>query len=239
MIKRILAIICLPILAISCKKNGSSPTPTPTPSYFSMTAGNTWNYKRTTNPSTTPVSTNYTLTSTSRDSVAGTRSYHVFTNSAGPNEYYAASGTDYYNYTIFNLPGGTSSVQAENLYLKSASALNTTWDQNLPPITVSGITANLMLSDTIKEKGLTKVVNGITYTDVIHVSSGLKIISTSPPLAGITSALTSNIHNYYAPKYGMISSYTKIDLVYNPGGGFPAINQSNETQIELQSAVVN
>ena len=60
----------------------------------------------------------------------------------------------------------------------------------------------------IIEKGLTKVINGITYKNVIHVST--TISSSAIPSA----SLTSDIHSYYAPNYGLINNNTIVHLDY-------------------------
>ena len=219
----------LPVLAISCKKNSSTPTPVVVPSYLSITNGNVWNYELTNNPSTTPVTSSYSLTSSATDTTINSRLYHIFNRSAsGTKEYYYVNGNEYYEYLSIPLLGN---VQFENIFLKSDAAAGAVWSQTIPPIIYSGVTANLIKNDTIKEKGLTKVVKGITYTDVVHVTSGLKILSVSPPLIP-TTALTAVIDNYYAPKVGRIYSSNNIQLVVPPP---VSISQGLENKTELVS----
>jgi hypothetical protein len=51
-------------------------------------------------------------------------------------------------------------------------------------------------------------VNGLTYNDVIHVKTDIAV-------AGVpASALTSDIHTYYAPNAGIIENTNKINLNY-------------------------
>lgn len=223
------AILMLPVLAISCKKD--SGTSTPAVKFMSLTTGSTWNFKLTNNPSSTstPV-TNYTLTATSGDSVANAKTYKIFTNSSGANEYYNITGSDYYTYR--KLPAALGGASIEVLYLKDNAALNDTWSQTTP-ITVSGFTLNLTLTNKIAQKGISRTVNGITYTDVIDVETTLSV-SGIPVF--ITYSLISDIHYYYAPKYGQIENNTKIDFTASGIPGFTPVHFEQRT--ELQSATI-
>ncbi len=49
--------------------------------YLTTSTGSTWNYHETDSSGTTPVNTDYTITSTARDTSINSKSYHVFTNS--------------------------------------------------------------------------------------------------------------------------------------------------------------
>ncbi len=203
------AVLILVLGQVSCKKSDSTPTPTPAVvSYFSATAGNSWNYEYTSNPGSTPVVSSYSLTSTNRDSSINGHSYHVFsrTDAVGA-EYYYINNSDYYEY--LNLPV-LDTIRSENLFLKSDLAAGASWTQNLSPVTYLSITANLAKSDTIIEKNISKTVKGIVYDSVIHVRGAIKIVSIVPPL--ITPTLTSTIDNYYAPRVGRIYSYLKVHL---------------------------
>lgn len=209
----------------SCKKDDdSSGTPAPV-KFMSLTAGSTWNYKFTDNPSTAPAVSNYTVTATSNDSVANGRTYKVFTNSSGPNEYYNITGSDYY--TFRKLPDVLGGVSVEVLYLKDNLNANGTWSQTIP-ITYSGIPLQLTFNNTIAEKGITKVVNGVTYTGVTKVKTTLAV--TGIPFA---YTLDSDIEYYYAPKVGQIENNTTIDLTVT---GFPPTHVEQKT--ELQSSTI-
>ncbi len=225
---RFWAIIMLPALAISCKKDEGTPAPVAV-SYLNIASGNVWNYEVTNNPSTAPMVSTYTLTSSPTDTTINARQYHIFNRSTGgTKEYYYVNGNDYYEYLSIALLGN---IQFENLFLKTGAAAGQTWSQVIPPIIYSGITANLVKNDTIKETGLTKIVKGISYTDVVHVSSGLKIQNVNPPLVP-TNALTAVIDNYYAPKVGRIYSSNNIKLVVPPP---VSITQGVENKTELVS----
>jgi hypothetical protein len=215
-------------IAISCKKD-SGGTSTPE-KFMSLTAGSTWNYKLTNNPSTTPVTSNYTLTASNNDSTANGRTYRIFTNSAGPNEYYNITGDDYY--TFRTLPAALNVAPVELIYLKGNAGVNDIWFKDVPVTVDIGlpfpVTITIKLTQKIAQKGITRVVNGITYNNVIDVQTDLS--ASGIPVA---YTLTSNIHYYYAPKVGQIESYTKIDFTTT---GFPPVNF--EEKRELQSSTI-
>ncbi len=188
----------------SCQKSNTDPVPgTGATVYMSLTAGGTRNYETTNNnPPSAP--TTYSLVSTNRDTAIGTRSYHVFTNSStGGSAYYNQSGSDYYSFQ--SLPSGMGSP-IENLYLKSAAALNESWTQNFSVAIPGAGSVPITVVNKIQEKGISYTVNNINYTGVIHVVTTLS----SAFIPG--TALTTNINTYYAPKVGEIENTTIIDL---------------------------
>ncbi len=221
--KVLFACISISLLAVSCSKS-DDPTST-AEKYMSITAGSTWNYHRTDN--VTPAnSTDYTITSSNRDTTAAGKSYHVFTNSNGSSEYYNITGSDYYTLQAFSL-GGTDTT-LENLYLKDGAALNSSWSQ---AYTLNvGIPVGVTVTNKIQEKGISKTIGSTNYTNVIHVVTTISI----PTLATLGGSITTDIHYYYAPKYGMIQNDAKIDLVVPPAG----INQHTDTKTTLQSATI-
>jgi hypothetical protein len=200
-----LFVFALSFVSISCKKDSTPPTVTPVDKYMTFTTGSTWNFEKVSNPSSaTPVTTNYTITSSSRDTTINSKPYQVFTNSnGGPGEYYYNSGNDYYTYRT--LPSDFGNEYVEIIYLKDNAAVGTEWSQTYP-ITYSGVAIALTLNNKIEERGITKNVNGKDYTDVIRVSTN--ITATAP----IPFTLTDEINYYYAPKYGSIKEENKIDV---------------------------
>ena len=213
------------LLAISCSKS-DDPTPIGD-SYMSLTAGSSWNYQFTDN--ITPANNNtYTVTSTNRDTTAAGKSYHVFTNSNGGNEYYNITGNDYFTLQALSL--GTTDTTIENLYLKNGAAVNTSWVQNYT-IPAGGVNAQITVTNKIQETGIAKMVGSTNYTNVIHVVSTI----TSATISALPgSSLTTNIHYYYAPKYGMIQNDAKIDLIVP----LLSIVQHTDTQTKLLSATI-
>lgn len=195
--------IILCFFAASCDK-GNDPAPTPSSEvYMGYAPGNVWTYEETNN--TPPASSaTYTLNSTNKpDTVVNGNPYHIFTRSSdGASEYYYKNGENYYSFR--SLPSSVGGANIESLYLKSNVAVNTTWSEVVSLNTPLG-PVNITMNYTIKEKGISKSVNNTNYNNVIHVSGTL---SAPPPF---NTGLTSDIHWYYAPKYGLIQNETKID----------------------------
>ena len=202
----IFSISVITLLGVSCKKDDPLvPVPPAADKYMSVTAGSTWNYELTDNSATAPVIKLYTVTSTNRDSTINTEAYHVFTNSESGNEYYYIDGNDYYNFR--SLPAALGGANVENIYLKDNVSASNGWPQAYP-ITVNGISTTATVTNTITAKGLTKVVNNISYTDVIQVTTTIAVV-------GVPAAsLTTDIQSFYAPKWGMIQSINKIKINY-------------------------
>jgi len=229
--KKILFWCLVPAFAIvsSCKKDTTSPPPPPAEKFMSLTAGSTWNYKFTNNPSTTPVSSNYAVSATSRDTTANGKTYRVFSNTAGANEYYNITGSDYY--TFRSLQTSFIDTSLEVLYLKDNLDVNGTWKQDFGfSVDFFGTSIPLTLSfnNKIAQKGITKTVNGVTYTDVTDVETTLSLAGSPVPVT-----LTSNIHYYYAPKVGQIENKTVITF---SATGITPTNIDQKT--ELQSATI-
>ena len=221
--KIIFSFFCLVSLAISCSKNDNPSTPVASAvKYMTTTQGSAWNYESIDNVA---VSTSlYLITSTSRDSTVNGRLYHVYTNSSNnASEYYNIAGGDYYSYQ--NLPASVGGSKAENLYLKENVDVNTSWNQSYN-ITVSGVPVTVTLTNKITEKGINRTVNGIAYSNVIHVQTSLAA-------AGVpSSSLTSDIQSYYAPKVGLIENTTKINLNYL------GVVSNTDTQIKLKTSTI-
>ena len=199
------AFLALIIVGSACTKSDSTNTTVVLDKYMSLSSGSTWNYRLVNN--LTLVTTNYVLASTSRDSTINGKAYHVFTNSnTGINEYYYTTGNDYY---AFRTLGALSNVQVEDNYLKDNAAVGTSWSQSFN-ITVPGlpIAVPVTITYTIVDKGNSRTVNGIVYTDVIH-SSGVITSSFVP-----SSALVTDIQNYFARKYGFVETSNKLNLNY-------------------------
>jgi hypothetical protein len=218
-----ISLLLLLSTAFSCKKNNDN---TPPDIFMSFAPGLSWQYRVTDN---TPggTTTNYTLTSTSRDTLVGSRSYHVFTNSNGnTSEYYNNSGSEYYTYR--GLGGAvTGGTQLELLYLKSDAPVGTTWSQSFN-LTVPNVPLPIPITVnyTIAEKGGSRVVNNVTYSNVTRVNSSIS--SSLIPATG----LTSDIQNYLAPKYGSIESINKINI------NFSGVVQNVDTRTFLVTSTI-
>lgn len=193
----------LSALMISCKKDEITTQP-PAEKFMSLNSGNTWNYQQIDSPSTaTPDTSDYQVKATDRDTTINSKSYKVCTGNDGSMQYYNISGSDYYTYR--KLPDALGGGFVEILYLKDNLAVGGTWTQT-SPVTISGYTIDMTLNNRINQKGITKTVNGITYTNVTDVATTLSIAIPIP------YTLTSEIHYYYAPKVGQIENDTQIHL---------------------------
>ncbi len=220
--KKLFVLVTLCTFSFSCKKNSSTSQPPAAVPYMSITPNSSWQFQLTDNIT---VKTNtYVLTSTSRDTSIGGKNYHVFTNStAGLSEYYNISGADYYNYR--DLGVNFSSAKLEILYLKDNLKAGDTWQQSFT-LNASGFPIPVTITNKIEEKSISRTVNGIAYNDVIHVSS--TIASSFIP----ADKLVTDIHNYYAPKAGVIESTYSIDLNYPP-----IVNKINTKTILLSADI--
>jgi hypothetical protein len=206
------------------KETPNTNPPVTSDAYLNTTAGSTWTYHEDNSSGATPTSSDYTVTSTDKDSTVGSRKYHIYNFSYGGSRYLNISGNDYYQ---FDSIAGSNGTILERIYLKDNLDAGATWSQdfniNYPGLPV---TAPLKITNKIVEKGISRTVNSIEYKNVIHVSTSLS--SSVIPEASLTSAIDS----YYAPKYGLIEGTTKINL------NFLGISQKVDVSTQLKSAVL-
>lgn len=191
---KILILTAIAIITFSaCKKDGGSTPPAP-PEYMPMTAGSTWTYQ----PSQGSA---YTLTATSRDTVALGKTFKVFTNSNGENRYRMKSGNDYYRLTI--IPDIAPNGFAE-LYLKDNQPVKSTWKISLP-VSVPNIPIPLTadLNYTIKAKDTTVSVNNKVFNKVIRVRLDVSLASFGTIGGG---------DFYYADKVGLVETKFEINM---------------------------
>lgn len=224
--KTITLIFCFAtILFTSCQKSDPGNTgPQQNETYSNNTSASTWNYHEVNSSSGTPVNSDYTLTSSSTDTAINSKSYHVYKYSYGGSQYLNITGHDYYQYD--SIAGGLGQI-FERLYLKDDLSQGSTWKQDIT-VTVPGFIVPIPLTVTnkIAEKGISRIVNSITYINVIHVSTG---ISTAVIPA---ASLTSDINSYYAPRYGLIENTSLVQLNYQ------GITENVNIQTKLVSATL-
>lgn len=191
----------------SCTKNSSNNNKPTTATYLNTNAGSTWNYHTVDSSGATPTSADYTLTSGSQDTTLNNKKYHIYAISSGGSQYMNLTGNSYYQYDSVPVPGGG---KIERLYLEDNAAVNQTWNQSftLNSIPNSPVAIPLTVTNTVVEKGISRMVNGVNYSNVIHISTNLS--SSLVPSAAFTSAIDS----YYAPNYGLIESKTIVHLNY-------------------------
>ena len=202
-----LVIPAILVFVISCGKTKTPPPVTQAATYLTISAGSSWTFRQIDSSVTTPTTVNYTLTSTSRDTAINSKSYHIYNQSNSGLLYLSVVGNNYYEFD--SLPAVFGAGVFENLYLKENAAVGTSWTQN-QSVNISNLPFPIPVTLTynIAGTGMTMVLNNITYTNVIHVVTTV----TSSLIPG--SGLSSNINSYYAKKYGLIQSSTKINLDY-------------------------
>ncbi len=202
--KTIAYLFAATLIFSACKKSDSGSTTT-TDVYVNATAGSSWSYRQT-DLSGTNTPSDYTVTSTSDDTTINSRKYHVYHYSYGGSEYLGVDGNNYYQYDSIPVSGG---INIERLYLEADAAEGATWNQSFS-LTIPGfpVAVPLTVSNKIAEKGISRTVNGIAYSNVIHVSTTLS--SALIP----ASSFSSGIDSYYAPKYGLIENTSVIQLNY-------------------------
>jgi hypothetical protein len=204
--KSILLPFCLIIFLITgCGKDDTNPEPQ-TETYITTSANSTWNYQESDN--IPPQSgSNYTITSTNRDTTINGKIYHIYSDSGGDDRFLNVTGHDYYQYD--SLPLGLGSGVFERLYLKDDVAVSANWVQTLT-VDIPGlpIPIPITITNTVAEKGISRTVNNVEYKNVIHVSTSIS--SALIPAA----SLTTDISSYYAPKFGLIENNNVVELDY-------------------------
>ena len=218
MSRKLLFLLCLLVLFANCnKKKAATPD-----AYYHTAANSSWNYQNVNSSAGAPITTNYVVTSTNRDTTAMGKTYHVFTNSASGNQYYNHTGSDYYQLDSLKL--AATAVLFDRLYLKDEATVGTGWTQSLNlTIPAIPIPVPITVSYSIAEKGISRTVNGIAYSDVIRVSTS---INTSL----LPTAITSTINSYYARKYGLIENSTVVAI------NFMGVTQNINTSTKLMSS---
>lgn len=205
---RCLLLICLlATTLLSCKKDDSPDKPAGSTAYINVTNGSTWNYQEINNDTGTPQTSNYTISSTGRDTSISSKTYHVYDNSRGNHWYLNNSNGDYYQFD--SLPGLLGNGVFDRLYLKTGLDAGQNWEQNIN-LTIPNVPLPLpiTITNTIAEKGIAYTVNGTNYTNVIHVTTSIS--SALIP----SSSISTSINSYYAEGIGLIENSTQISVDY-------------------------
>jgi hypothetical protein len=203
------------LLLAACSKDNSSGGGTTTVSYQPVTAGSTWTY-HVDNKKNAAASFNFILTSTNKDTSINSKSYHVFTNSTGGNEYYFHSGSDYFQQA--SLTGLDQGL--ELLYLKDA-AVGTSWSET-KSISIGGFAVPTTFNYSIDDKLATYVVGSNTFNNVLKVK--VTLVPT-----GITIA-SQKLEFYYAPNVGRVKSEIQLSV--------PLASVDVNTETSLQSSTI-
>jgi hypothetical protein len=200
--------------ATNCKKSNTSGS---TGDYQPITAGSEWNYTVTGSNAGT-----YKVTMLNRDTIVNGKTYRVASNSASVNEYYAKIAGEYFRY---NKLAELNNQTVELLYLKDQLAKGQSWTEvksinaSITGFGTVPITASFVF--TIADKGISHVVNGVTFKDVIKVTAVPSFTALGSPIP----VNSFDLQYFYARNVGLINS--KTSLVINLAG----INSTSETQI--------
>jgi hypothetical protein len=188
----------------NCKKNGTNPPAADQGDYQPLTPGSEWNYTVTGGAS----AGSYKLTVLNRDSSVNGRSFRVFSNTAGSNEYYNKTGSDYFR---FAAPAELNNQQIELLYLKDNLAKGQTWaETKTVRINFSGTLVNVtaQFTYTVADKGIEHVVNGVTFKDVIK----LTVVPVFTAFGSNIPIQSSSIQYFYARKVGLINNIIALKI---------------------------
>lgn len=202
----ICTILFIVLSAGNCKKPGNDNPPAAGSTYQPLTVGSEWNYTVTGNNAGT-----FKITMLNKDTMVNGKSYKVASNSAGSNEYYHKSGGDYFR---FNKVAELNNQEVELLYLKDNVNAGTSWTET-ETATIQNITVTVQLAFTVSEKGISYVVNGVTFNDVIKIT----VVPTFPVPS------TSDLQYYYAKNVGLIYSKTVLSIP------LASINSGSETKL--------
>lgn len=204
-------LLLLPLLAIlnSCQKidgtaiNGINSGASAT--YQPLTAGSTWKYRIDYSASFgfSMVDTNVITMGSKTLTISNKLYTQAYENNIGfgiiDTGYYYASNHEYS--TMEKVSAGSSTYAVELLYLKDNVPVGTSWTASLSYPTLGAV----QLTGKITEKGISKIVAGKTFTNVIHTTIQLQM-----SILGTPTTVTYEI--YVAPNVGIVH----VDLI-QPG----------------------
>lgn len=181
-----------------CSKK-SNPGPSSSDSYLPVTSGSTWSYNDVSGGTTSQ----FTLTMTGATTAINNKTYYnatdISTAKGTSTGYFYATNHAYALRATSTSPAITLELQLGN----DAQAAGYTWTTSPSDNgTVEGIPAQTI--NTVMEKNVTKVVNGKTFTNVIHTKVDLQYNEGS----GFQSVAVYDI--YLAKGVGMIENDTSV-----------------------------
>jgi hypothetical protein len=205
-------ILFIILTAGNCKKPSTPDPGTPASTYQPTTTGSEWNYTTTGTTASGSANGTYTLKAISKDSVSNGKTFRVFTNSAGANEYYVKVGNDYSR--ISSLATLTNAV--ELLYLKDNLSAGSSWSEQ-KNVTISGNPVSVNMTYTMVGAKFDTTFNGNTFKDCIRIKVN--------PDIGFPFQ-ENNIWYLFAKDVGMIANKVrlKFDLL--------AVNVDTQTKLE-------
>ena len=194
--KLLSAALLASLFMVGCSKSGSSPSVTPTNTdYQPTTAGSSWQFKDSASGGIS------TMTATSNTNVISGTTYVVF-NSTSPGSstvtpVYISKQNGFYDF-IGLFSSATTTGGIDFRYLNDQLAVGGTWNFNAGGFSAGGYTIPAVISGKIIEKGITKTVNGVSFSNVIHSQITLKYDYSS---FGTGQGLVSvGVYDLYAAK---------------------------------------
>lgn len=193
----ICTILSIVLSAGNCKKSSTPDPGTPASSYQPTTTGSEWNYTTTGTTASGPVNTSFKLTATSKDSVSNGKTFRVFSNTAGANEYYVKVGNDYSRISVF--PG--LEQQIELLYLKDNLLAGGSWSET-KNVVVQNIPIAVNVTYTVMGPKFDTSFSGSDFKEVIR-------IKVFPEILGLPFQ-ENNITYLFAKNVGMILNKVRL-----------------------------
>lgn len=217
--KHIGFLLAVALWLAGCKKNNGNGGVSI--SYQPLSAGSTWNYAVTGN-----AAGNFTLTALDRDTSVGGNSYRVFSNSAGPNEYYRKNGSDYFRFAQIT---ELNNQAFELLYLKENLAVGQSWTEiksaNIPVTGFGVLPVTAQFTFAVVARDFDTTISGVTYRKIIRLSA-TPVFSATVGGAPTNIPSTADIRYYYAANVGLV--YAKNQLSVPLAG----ININTETHLQ-------
>jgi hypothetical protein len=204
--KGLITVLSIALFFTACKKNNSSSTNNDTPSSADCKAcvytpdcvniSYTYQDQIASSAATTRVITYSSLSDTSIGGIV----YQKITTPTGNSYQNCDNGvTTSISYNAVGTSGSTV-AEIKVVPLKANGAVGTTWTDHV----TSGGGQDNQFDYTIEEKGISRVVLGVTFTNVIHVTAMLSVnyMGTNVP--------EGQVEYYYAQGIGLIESTTTI-----------------------------
>jgi len=142
-----------------------------------------------------------------KDTTISNLVFRKFTSATIQNSTYTNCSSGTTRIITYNAVGaGGSSVSKINLtMLKASQPVNTTWTDTI----INPTGQPVLYTDSIKEKGISRTVNGKTYSNVIHV-----YVETGIDLPFLGFFITNTTDYYYASGVGLIEA-----IIADPNSG--------------------
>jgi hypothetical protein len=203
--KALMIVTIITLMFAACKKNSSGTTTNNTSStdcdactYIPTCVGISYTYQDSSSAgSTTPLIVSYTA---EKDTTIAGAVYRAITQNSGNGYYNCNNGvTTSIAYNLVSVSGNITLQSVKLIPLKANAGLGATWEDSIYNPTAGGQWN--YYNYTIADTGISRIVLGTTFTNVIHVAS-----ITSVVYPGYGSIVGAQSDNYYAKGVGLIES---------------------------------